>query len=300
LHLLVVHLRSSFALDSVAILHRTADGWVCDAEAGLDAPHRPADADLVDELAPDAVLALRGRDLTADDRRVLSAFGAHSRAFERCSSTAAIRGRWSRPMSCAPCCCRRCRTTSARRWPRQGVGVELRQDDVEWTDDEPPDLVREEQTDRLTTSGTCRHEVAGRRAEPQFRAVALDEVVPAHAGRGWRRDRRRASERCRGASGIRLVRTSGANLLENAVNERRRAGHVLAVNGASRCTSSTAVPAFRAASACLRQFQRSKTRERTGSVKLAVARGIRRGDDGELTDDTPGADSAIVTLPTAP
>ena len=71
------------------------DGWV-GAEAGVDAPHRPEDADLVDELAPDVVLAC-ARQLTAEDRRVLSAFGALSQPRSALAPVdgGRVRGRWS-------------------------------------------------------------------------------------------------------------------------------------------------------------------------------------------------------------
>ena len=75
---LVVAPASSFGLDSSRSCDRR-DGGGRRRLDRLGRPARPDEADLVDELAPDVVLALRGRQLTGDDRRVLAAFGAARR-----------------------------------------------------------------------------------------------------------------------------------------------------------------------------------------------------------------------------
>ena len=81
---LITHLRSSFGLDGVAILDRREAAWHVVVSTGSDVPSRPEEADVVDELGPDVVLALRGRQLTVDDRRVLAAFATQlAAALER-------------------------------------------------------------------------------------------------------------------------------------------------------------------------------------------------------------------------
>jgi two-component system sensor histidine kinase KdpD len=71
---LVEQLRVTFALDSVALLRRDRQGWRIEAVAGHAAPIRPEYA--TDAVALDAqtTLALTGRRLAGDDRRVLKAF----------------------------------------------------------------------------------------------------------------------------------------------------------------------------------------------------------------------------------
>jgi two-component system sensor histidine kinase KdpD len=73
---LVEHLRAAFDLDGTAVLRRDADGWSTDAAAGDDPPARPEDAVLVHPLGPNLVLALNGRDLGVEDRRILGAYTA--------------------------------------------------------------------------------------------------------------------------------------------------------------------------------------------------------------------------------
>ena len=97
----------------------------------------------------------------------------------------------------------------------------LRQDDVDWTAEAPREFLDaiDEETDRLTALVGNLLDMSRLQAgalEPQLRAVAFDEVVPAAlaslgAGGATRR-RRRRRRRCRGARRSALLERAVANL----------------------------------------------------------------------------------------
>jgi two-component system sensor histidine kinase KdpD len=68
---LVEQLRVTFGLDSVALLERDRQGWRIEAVAGHTAPIRPEYATDMVNLDDETALALTGRRLAGDDRRVL-------------------------------------------------------------------------------------------------------------------------------------------------------------------------------------------------------------------------------------
>jgi two-component system sensor histidine kinase KdpD len=308
-------------LDSVAILHRTSDGWVCDAEAGIDAPDRPEDADLVDEIAPGAVLALRGRELTADDRRVLSAFGAQlAAALERSRLTVAAASAGALAQA------NELRTALLQavshdlRTPLAAIKASvssLRQDDVEWSDDETAEFLAaiEEQTDRLTTLVANLLDMSRLQAgvlEPQLRAVAFDEVVPAamaSLGDGAERVESDLPETLPPVQADpALLERVVANLLANAITASSGTvvqvlasplNHTVSLHVVDRGPGIPRAERERV----FEPFQRSgDARSATGvGLGLAVARGFIEAMHGELQlDDTPGGGlTAIVTLPIA-
>jgi len=187
-HLLVANLRSAFGLDAVSILRRVDGRWVVESSSGADVPTRPEQADLVDEVAPDIVLALRGRELTADDRRVLVAFGAQLAA-------AVERSQLTREAASASALAK---TNELRTALLQAVSHDLRtplaaikasvsslrQTDVEWSNEQEAEFLEaiEEQTDRLTGLVANLLDMSRLQAgviEPQLRAVGYEEVVHA-------------------------------------------------------------------------------------------------------------------------
>jgi two-component system sensor histidine kinase KdpD len=93
---LVDHLRTTFGQESVALLRRDRQGWRVEAVAGHAAPIRPEYATDAVELDPQTTLALVGRRLTGDDRRVLRAFtdqlavALESRRLSRAAAEAAL------------------------------------------------------------------------------------------------------------------------------------------------------------------------------------------------------------------
>src|SRR5215216_3109505 len=93
---LVEQLRVTFGLDSVALLERDRQGWRIEAVAGHTGPIRPEYATDAVELDPQTMLALTGRRLAGDDRRVLRAFtdqlavALESRRLSRAAADAAL------------------------------------------------------------------------------------------------------------------------------------------------------------------------------------------------------------------
>ena len=79
LHRLVVELRVALALESVAVLAPTLEGWRVEASSGEPVPASPEGASYSAELASGSVLVVKGPSLPAEDRRLLSAFVAHLR-----------------------------------------------------------------------------------------------------------------------------------------------------------------------------------------------------------------------------
>jgi two-component system sensor histidine kinase KdpD len=322
LRVLVAHLRSSFALDSVAILRNTDGQWTVEASAGPEAPVRPEQADVVDHLGPDVVLALRGRQLTADDRRVLVAFGAQlAAALERSRlSTAAA-------SASALAQANELRTALLQavshdlRTPLAAIKASvssLRQDDVTWDDDETAEFLEaiEEQTDRLTGLVGNLLDMSRLQAgviEPQCRAVGFDEVVPAAVaslGEGAAKVDAELPETLPQvwADPVLLERVI-ANLLANAIAvcPESRTVHVAAsaVNGDVALHVVDQGPGIPASERdqVFEPFQRfGDQRTATGvGLGLAVARGFVDAMHGELRlEDTPGGGlTAIVVLPVA-
>ena len=76
LRVLLDHVCSVFGLDAAAMLRAVDGEWQVEASAGAPVALRPEDADIVEELAPDVVLALAGPSIPAEDQLVLNAFAA--------------------------------------------------------------------------------------------------------------------------------------------------------------------------------------------------------------------------------
>ncbi|MGH9101545.1 MAG: ATP-binding protein [Acidimicrobiales bacterium] len=71
---LVANLEATFELDGVAVLVRQGEGWVTETGSGPAPPTSPEDGSLALPLSPGAVLVVRARALSADDRAVLNSF----------------------------------------------------------------------------------------------------------------------------------------------------------------------------------------------------------------------------------
>src|SRR4029450_3633463 len=88
--------RTTFGQESVALLRRDRQGWRVEAVAGPAAPIRPEYATDAVQLDAQTTLALTGRRLTGDDRRVLKAFtdqlavALESRRLSRAAADAAL------------------------------------------------------------------------------------------------------------------------------------------------------------------------------------------------------------------
>ncbi|MCP3818532.1 sensor histidine kinase KdpD [Streptomyces sp. A3M-1-3] len=77
---LLERVRETFAMESVALLERASDlhPWTCAGSVGPKPLSRPEDADVDMPIGDHMALALSGRVLPAEDRRVLGAFAAQA------------------------------------------------------------------------------------------------------------------------------------------------------------------------------------------------------------------------------
>ncbi|MBT2491875.1 sensor histidine kinase KdpD [Streptomyces sp. ISL-96] len=77
---LLERVRETFAMESVALLERASDvdPWTCAGSVGPRPVSRPEDADVDMPVGDHMALALSGRVLPAEDRRVLGAFAAQA------------------------------------------------------------------------------------------------------------------------------------------------------------------------------------------------------------------------------
>lgn len=77
---LLERVRETFAMESVALLERSSDvePWTCAGSVGPGPATRPDDADVDMPVGDNMALALSGRVLPAEDRRVLGAFAAQA------------------------------------------------------------------------------------------------------------------------------------------------------------------------------------------------------------------------------
>jgi two-component system sensor histidine kinase KdpD len=77
---LVEQVHTTFGVDAVALLTPSERGWSVEAATGSAMPGCPGAADLLLELSGGSALALRGAEhLSADERRLLNAFGSQLR-----------------------------------------------------------------------------------------------------------------------------------------------------------------------------------------------------------------------------
>ena len=191
---LLERVRETFAMESAALLERANDTepWTCAGRSGLGPPvERPEDADVDVPVGDHMALALTGRVLPAEDRRVLAAFAAQaavvldrSRLQEEADRARALaEGNRIRTALLAA-------VSHDLRTPLAGIKAavsSLRSDDVAWSEEDQAELLEgiEEGADRLDhlvgnlldmsrlQTGTV---------TPLIREIDVDEVVPMALG----------------------------------------------------------------------------------------------------------------------
>ncbi|MBT2421796.1 sensor histidine kinase KdpD [Streptomyces sp. ISL-22] len=191
---LLERVRETFGMQSAALLERESDldPWTCAGRVGTGhAPARPEDADVDVPVGDHMALALTGRVLPAEDRRVLAAFAAQS-------AVVLDRQRLQREADQAKELAEGNRIRTALlaavshdlRTPLAGIKAavsSLRSDDVAWSEEDEAELLEgiEEGADRLDhlvgnlldmsrlQTGTV---------TPLIREIDLDEVVPMALG----------------------------------------------------------------------------------------------------------------------
>ncbi|MGI5466655.1 DUF4118 domain-containing protein [Streptomyces sp. CA-132043] len=321
---LLQRVRETFAMDSVALLERQSDvdPWTCAGRVGNGSPvERPEDADVDMPVGDHMTLALSGRVLPAEDRRVLAAFAAqaavvldHQRLQNEAQQARTLaEGNRMRTALLAA-------VSHDLRTPLASIKASvtsLRSDDVNWSEEDQAELLAsiEEGTDRLDhlvgnlldmsrlQTGTV---------TPLNREIDVDEVVPMALG-----------GLPEGSVELEIPETlpmvvvdpgllerSVANIVENAVKYSPDDTPVLVSASALAdrvelrvVDRGPGVP-DKAKERIFEPFQRYGDVPRGAGVGLglAVARGFAEAIGGTLTaEDTPGGGlTMVLTLPIAP
>ncbi|MFF7447861.1 MULTISPECIES: ATP-binding protein [unclassified Streptomyces] len=314
---LLERVRETFAMESAALLERASDvePWTCAGRAGAGRPvERPEEADVEVPVGDHLALALTGRVLPAEDRRVLAAFAAQA-------AVALDRRRLREEADQARTLAEGNRIRTALlaavshdlRTPLAGIKAavsSLRSDDVAWSEEDRAELLQgiEEGADRLDhlvgnlldmsrlQTGTV---------TPLIRETDLDEVAPMALGGvpegSVELDVPESLPMVAVDSG--LLERAMANLVENAVkySPPGRAVLVAASAIAERVEvrvvdRGPGVP-DEAKDRIFAPFQRYGDAPRGAGVGLglAVARGFAEAMGGTLNaEDTPGGGLTMV------
>ncbi|MFJ8554171.1 DUF4118 domain-containing protein [Streptomyces sp. NPDC093676] len=193
LEALLERVRETFGMESVALLERESEvaPWSCAGSVGPRPCRCPEDADVDMPVGDHMALALTGRVLPAEDRRVLAAFAAQAvvvldrRRLQEEAEQARTLAEGNRIRTALLAA-----VSHDLRTPLAGIKASvssLRSDDVEWSDQDRAELLEaiEEGADRLD-------HVVGNLLDmsrlqtgtvtPIVREIDLDEVVPMALG----------------------------------------------------------------------------------------------------------------------
>ncbi|MDX3611733.1 MULTISPECIES: sensor histidine kinase [Streptomyces] len=326
LEALLERVRETFGMESVALLERASDvdPWTCAGSVGpRQVVDRPEAADVDMPVGDHMALALSGRVLPAEDRRVLAAFAAQAAVVldrrrlkqEADQAKELAEGNRIRTALLAA-------VSHDLRTPLAGIKAavsSLRSDDVEWSDEDQAELLAaiEEGADRLDhlvgnlldmsrlQTGTL---------TPLIRDIDLDEVVPmALVGipdpeAAVVLDIPETLPMVAVDKG--LLERSVANVVENAVKYSPDgepvtvSASVLADRVEVRVVDRGPGVPDEAKDRIFEPFQRYGDAPRGAGVGLglAVARGFAEAMGGTLdAEDTPGGGlTMVLTLPAAP
>ncbi|MER7398051.1 ATP-binding protein [Streptomyces sp. NPDC000151] len=194
LNALLERVRETFAMDAVALLERESDvePWTCAGSVGeATAPRRPEDADVDMPVSDHMALALTGRKLPAEDRRVLAAFAAQAAVV---LDRQRLVGEAERARELAEG--NRIRTALLAavshdlRTPLAGIKAavtSLRSDDVAWSEEDEAELLAgiedgADRLDHLVGNLLDMSRLQTGTVTPLIRDTDLDEVVPMALG----------------------------------------------------------------------------------------------------------------------
>ncbi|WP_432042064.1 DUF4118 domain-containing protein [Streptomyces cadmiisoli] len=313
---LLERVRETFGMESVALLEREADvaPWTCAGSVGPRPVANPEDADVDMPVGDHTALALNGRVLPAEDRRVLAAFAAQAvvvldrRRLQEEADRARTLAEGNRIRTALLAA-----VSHDLRTPLAGIKASvtsLRSDDVEWSEEDRAALLEaiEEGADRLDhlvgnlldmsrlQTGTV---------SPLVREIDLDEVVPMALGGvpegSVDLDIPETLPMVHVDKG--LLERSVANLVENAVKYSPPGARVLvsasAINERVEVRVVDRGPGVPddAKERIFEPFQRHGDAPRGAGVGLglAVARGFAEAMGGTLNaEDTPGGGLTMV------
>ncbi|WP_175412605.1 sensor histidine kinase KdpD [Streptomyces sp. TRM64462] len=314
---LLQRVRETFAVESVALLERPDDHtpWTCAAHAGPGRPpDRPEDADVDMPVGDRLALALTGRVLPAENRRVLGAFAAQAAVVldrQRLVGQAEEARRLAEGNKIRTALL--AAVSHDLRTPLAAIKAavsSLRSDDVEWSDEDRADLLEgiedgADRLDHLVGNLLDMSRLQTGTVTPLLRETDLDEVVPMALGGvpegSVALDIPETLPMVTVDRG--LLERAVANLVENAVKYAPDDSRVLVSASAHAdrvelrvIDRGPGVPDD-AKERIFAPFQRYGDAPRGAGVGLglAVARGFAEAMDGTLTaEDTPGGGLTMV------
>ncbi|MFJ4966332.1 Sensor protein KdpD [Streptomyces sp. ADI96-02] len=190
---LLERVRETFAMESVALLERTSDvdPWTCAGSVGPAPVTRPEDADVDMPVGDHMALALSGRVLPAEDRRVLGAFAAQAAVVldrqrlvgEAEQARRLAEGNRIRTALLAA-------VSHDLRTPLAAIKAavsSLRSDDVAWSEEDEAELLEgiedgADRLDHLVGNLLDMSRLQTGTVTPLIREIDLDEVVPMALG----------------------------------------------------------------------------------------------------------------------
>ncbi|ORT57448.1 sensor histidine kinase KdpD [Streptomyces sp. CB03238] len=313
---LLERVRETFSMESVALLERENDiePWTRAGSVGRRPVARPEDADVDMPVGDHMALALSGRVLPAEDRRVLGAFAAQAAVVldrqrlvgEAEEARKLAEGNKIRTSLLAA-------VSHDLRTPLAGIKAavsSLRSDDVEWSEEDRAELLEgieagADRLDHLVGNLLDMSRLQTGTVTPLIRAIDLDEVVPMALGGvpdgSAELDIPESLPMVEVDKG--LLERAVANVVENAVKYSPAAAPVLVSASAMAdrvelrvADRGTGVPDV-AKDRIFAPFQRYGDAPRGAGVGLglAVARGFVEAMGGTITaEDTPGGGLTMV------
>uniref|UniRef100_A0AAU2UZJ2 histidine kinase n=1 Tax=Streptomyces sp. NBC_00003 TaxID=2903608 RepID=A0AAU2UZJ2_9ACTN len=313
---LLERVRETFAMESVALLERENDTepWSCAGSVGPAPVPRPEDADVDMPVGDHMALALSGRVLPAEDRRVLGAFAAQAavvldrRRLQEEADQARLYAEGDRIRTALLAA-----VSHDLRTPLASIKASvtsLRSDDVDWSQEDEAELLAgielgADRLDHLVGNLLDMSRLQTGTVTPIIREIDLDEVIPMALG-GVPEDSvvlDIPEDLPMVAVDAGLLERAVANVVENAVKYSPPGERVLVSASAMAdrvevrvADQGPGVP-DEAKDRIFAPFQRYGDAPRGAGVGLglAVARGFAEAMGGTLTaEDTPGGGMTMV------